>query len=415
MLRKMLRRRAWPQTCCVPQSFVPSVACNVERGVAAFPSLAFLTAGSPCRCAQSRARGSLAPDRSHTVLDAVNVSRKQTTANGVSSEHGRHKDFGRDDRHSERRGTWEGVLLRSTIQSSSYGSGKKGALSRSPMLSLGRSGSGPDEDANPLLSGADVAEDECETPRSKTDASEPSLNPVVLSSCPKPLRTLVPNLQEHQDTDVDDVETSAISPTNVRMSPDGHGSSQGAVNLRFNLDRHMEAGKMVAERACAAASAGRSFRSDPADEEFRFSILEPAPVRSLHDIGRSIVEEVRASYGRKNFMEHVSPSAAPADGAAPSTEVDVPKMSILSPETFSTSVRDSRTNAPNMRGSSSSMVDAALLRELDAGARCTSGHPWHIPNYGSVMFNLASDDCAMFHCVPACLHVHASLELELRK
>lgn len=27
------------------------------------------------------------------------------------------------------------------------------------------------------------------------------------------------------------------------------------------------------------------------------------------------------------------------------------------------------------------------------------------------MFNLASDDCAMFHCVPACLHVPALLEL----
>ena len=357
-----------------------SVACNVERGVAVFLCLAFLTAGSQCRCAQSRARGSLAPDRSHTVLDAVNVSRKPTAANGVSSEQeqGRHKDFGRDDRHSERRGTWEDVLLRSTIRNSSYGSGKKGALSSSPMLSLGRSGSGPDEDANPLLSGADVAEDECETPRSKTDASEPSLNPVVLSSCPKPLRTLVPNLQEHQDTDVDDVETSAISPTNVRMSPGGHGSSQGAVRLRPNLDRHKEAGKMVAERACAAAWTGQSLRSDPANEKFRFSILEPAPVRSLHDIGRSIVEEVRASYGRTNCMEHVSPSDAPADCASPSTELYVTEMSILSPETFLPSVRDSETNAASMRGSSSSMVDAALLRELDAGARCTYGHPGHI-------------------------------------
>ncbi len=346
-------------------------ACNVERGVAALPSLAFLTAGIPCRCAQSRARGSLAPDRSHSVSDALNVSRKQTSANGISSEQGRHKDFGRDDRHSERRGTWEDVLLRSTIQNSSYGSGEKGALSSSPMLSIGRLGSGPVEDANPLLSGADVAEDECETPRSKTDASEPSLNPVVLSSCPKPLRTQVPNLQVHQDTVVDVFETSAISPINVRMSPDGHGGSQGAVSLRPNLDRHMEAGKMVADRASAAAWAGQSLRSDPADEKFRFSTLEPAPVRSLNDIGRSIVEEVRASYGRKKFMEHLSP---PADGASPSTEVDVAKMSILSPETFSTSVRDSRTTAPNMRGSGSSMVDAALLRELDAGARCTHGH-----------------------------------------
>ena len=38
-----------------------------------------------------------------------------------------------------------------------------------------------------------------------------------------------------------------------------------------------------------------------------------------------------------------------------------------------------------------------------------------LPIYGCVMFNLASDDCAMFHCVPACLHVPALLELELRK
>lgn len=287
----------------------------------------------------------------------------------------------------------DNVLLRSTMQSRSYGSGKKGAISSSPPLSLGRSGIGPDEDANPLLSGADVAEDECETPRSKTDASESSLNPVVVSSCPKPLRTHVSKLQVHQDTDFDDVETSAISPTNVRMSPIGHGGSHDAVRLMPSLDRHIEAGKVDVERAGTCASPGQSIGSDPADEKFRFFVLEPAPVRSFNDIGRSIVEEVRTSYGRNNFMEQLSPLSTPSAGASPSTEVDVAKMSILSPEFLSTGLRDFVTYAPNMRGtkatnmrgikatnmrgSSCSMVDAALLRELDAGARCAHGRPLH--------------------------------------
>ena len=398
----------------------------------------------------------MARDRRQSVSGALDILKNRPTTNGLSAEQGRRRELGREDwqsenesvpqaqdelhqvaaslgsmspgsaayhsarvaslgsmspgtsaaakLHGERPETWEDILVRSTIQSRGYGGGKKSDPGSPQTQALGRTGSGPDEDANPLLNGADVAEDDlCETPRSKTDSLETELNPVVLSSCPKPLRTHVQNLPAREGGDI---ETS--TPTNVRVSPTGHG-----------MGRHQEAGTMDDELACpfrgpaqgaitiaspdSAASAGQSLTRDPANDKFNFSILGsplvPTPTAvttNLSDMGRSIVDEVRASFEKMIFAEHSSPLPIPAAGVSPSTGVVAAKLSNLSPVSRSPSLRDSW----HMRGSMGSAADEALLRELDAGARCTRARACHTRIDASVIFHPSDDDCAAFCLSP---------------